>query len=35
MNGEFFYANPGFSEVFDGLNPNRVSENVFFQYIVE
>jgi hypothetical protein len=34
MKGEFFYANAGFSEVFYGLNPNRVSENVFFQYIV-
>jgi len=34
MKGEFFYANAGFSEVFCGLNPYRISENVFFQYIV-
>jgi hypothetical protein len=32
MKGEFLYANAGFSEVFYGLNPNRISENVFFQY---
>ena len=34
MKGEFSYSNAGFSEVFYGLNPNLVSENVLFQYIV-
>jgi hypothetical protein len=34
MQGEFFYANRGFWKVFYRLNPNRISEIIFSQYIV-